>query len=62
MGFSDMKHVMGFGVGKLDPDIMHENLCKCHLELFDAYLKRSKAHPDLKSNDTMTVTEFEPDM
>lgn len=62
IGFSDMKHMMGFGVGKLDPDAMHENLCRCHLEMFEAYLKKTKARPELKSNDTVTVTEFEPDM
>ena len=62
IGFSDMKHVMGLGVGKLDPDAMHENLCKCHLEMFDAYLKGTKNKPELECNDTVTVTEFEPDM
>ena len=62
IGFSDMKHVMGLGVGKLASDAMHENLCKCHLEMFDAYLKGLKNKPDLKSNEIVTVTEFGPDM
>ena len=64
VGFSDMKHRIKIGamVGKLDADGMHENLCKCHLELFDTYLKKAKDHPDIRSNDTITVTEFAPDM
>ncbi len=64
VGFSDMKHQMNIGsmVGKLDADAMHENLCKCHLELFDTYLKGIKDKPEIRSNDVITVTEFAPDM
>ncbi len=64
VGFSDMKHRIGFGsmVGRLDADIMHKNLCRCHLELFDAYLKKTKKRPDIQSNDAITVTVYEPDM
>ncbi len=63
-GFSDIKHLipMKMMVGKLEPDVMHENVCRCHLEFFDAYLKKTKAAPELKSNDTVTVSVFEPDM
>ena len=64
VGFSDMKHRIRFAsmTGKLAPDVMHENLCKCHLEFFDAYLKRVKGEPDIKSSDVITVTRFESDM
>ncbi len=62
VGFSDMKHRMRFGVGRLEADSMHENLCRCHLELFDAFLKRTKEKPDIRSNDAIAVTEFAPDM
>ena len=48
--------------GKLDPDLFHENLCKCHLEFFDAFLKGMKAAPALESNGVMTVRVYEPDM
>ncbi len=64
IGFSDMKHRIRFGsmVGRLDADSMHDNLCRCHLELFDAFLKKTKETPDLQSNDVITVTAFPPDM
>ena len=64
IGFSDAKHLIpfGFAVGKLDPDEMHKNLCRCHLEFFDAYLKRIKETPDLESDDVITVSVCEPDM
>ena len=64
VGFSDMKHRIrpGWMVGRLDADAMHENLCKCHLELFDAYLKRTKDRPALAGNDAITVTEYAPDL
>lgn len=64
IGFADAKHMipMKSMVGKLDPDVMHANLCKCHLEFFDAYLKRLKETPELNSNDVVTVSVYEPDM
>ena len=64
MGFSDAKHMipMKSAVGKLDPDIAHEMVCKCHLEFFDAYLKGIKEKPELEDNDVIKVTVFEPDM
>ena len=64
MGFSDMKHMLkpGLTSGKLDPDLMHENLCRCHLEIFDTYLKGLKDEPDLKTNDVISVTKYEADM
>ena len=64
IGFSDMKHMMnpGLTAGKLDPDLMHENLCRCHLEMFDTYLKGIKNEPELISNDVITVTKYEADM
>ena len=63
VGFSDMKHRLRFAsmAGKLPPDVMHENLCKCHLEFFDAYLKEVKREPDIRSNGVITVTKFEAD-
>lgn len=64
MGFSDMKYTIPISAvgGKLDPDLLHENLCKCHLEFFDAYLKGVKEAPDFKNNDAVTFTEYAPDM
>ena len=56
-GFSDMKHampkVMSGLTGKLDADLMHENLCRCHTEFFNVHLKHTKDTPDIKSNDVI---------
>lgn len=64
VGFSDMKHAIsiGFMVGKLPADDMHENICRCHREFFDTYLKKIKASPELKTNDVMRYAVYEPDM
>ena len=64
MGFSDMKYMISMksSVGKLGADEMHENLCKCHLEFFDAWLKKAKPRLELASNDVVTVTEYAPDI
>ena len=70
--FKDMRHI-GFGdskftmpiksvVGKLDANLFHENICKCHLEFFDAYLKGIKSEPDFKNNGTVTFSVFPPDI
>lgn len=63
IGFSDMKYMIPIKsmIGKLDADLMHDNICKAHLEFFDAYLKKSKNF-ELRSNDVISVTTFEPDM
>ena len=57
VGFSDMKHAipkfMSAVAGKLDADLMHENLCKCHLEFFNVHLKKDYGTVDLKSNDVI---------
>ena len=64
MGFSDMKFAMkpGYTMGRLDPDKMHVNLCGCMLEMFDAFLKGTKSEPDIKSNNVITVTKYDPDI
>lgn len=64
IGFADAKHMISIksAVGKLDADVMHENLCKCHLEFFDAYLKKLKDEPELKSNDTVRISVYKADM
>ncbi len=64
LGFSDMKYAVPIKsvVGKLSPDVLHENLCKCHLEFFDAYLKGTIDHPSLTSNDAVTIEECPPDI
>ena len=64
MGFADAKHQipMKSVVGRLDPDVMHEHLCRCHLVFFDAYLKGTGEAPDLRSDDTVTVSVIPPDM
>ena len=63
VGFSDIKHFMkiGFLVGKEDADLAHENVCRCHLEFLDAYLKKTKFKPELKTNNVMTIREYAPD-
>ena len=59
VGFSDMKHAIPksmagmVGVGKLDADLMHENLCKCHVEFFNAHLKEDSGTVEVKSNDVI---------
>lgn len=64
IGFADSKYTMPMKsvVGKLEPDLMHKNLCKCHLEFFDAYLKKSKTSPELVTNDIIKVKEYSPDL
>ena len=63
-GFADAKYLMPMksATGRLAPDLLHENLCACHLAFFDAYLKREREIPDIRSNDVITVTVREPDM
>ena len=65
IGFADViKYILPIKllVGKLDADVLHENLCKCHLEFFDTYLKKLKDTPELKSNDDVKVSVYEADM
>ncbi|MBO4533690.1 MAG: hypothetical protein IKX70_00330 [Treponema sp.] len=61
IGFADSKFriPMKSAVGKLDADVMHENLCKCHLEFFDAFLKGRKAEPELNNNEAISVFKYE---
>lgn len=62
--FSDMKHMMKPSAisGKLDPDFMHENLCKLHIEFFDTYLKKVKERPELTSCGMISINEYQPDI
>ena len=62
VGFSDAKYLIPFGTGRLSPDDLHSRLCRCHLEFFDAYLKGVKETPELKSDEVITVSVYEPDM
>ncbi len=64
IGFADSKFTMPIKsvVGKLDANLFHENICKCHLEFFDAYLKGIKSEPDFKNNGTVTFSVFPPDI
>ena len=64
IGFSDMKHMIPINaiVGKIDPDLAHEYVCKTHLDLFDTYLKKTKDHVELKSCEYISVKEYEPDI
>ena len=63
LGFTDMKHMMPlpFLVGKLDANVMHENVCRLHLELFDTYVKRTKDRPRMVGSEGVAVTEYPPD-
>lgn len=60
IGFTDMKFKipMKSMAGKLPAELMHENLCRCHLEFFDTYLKKLKQEPEIRSNDVITVETF----
>ena len=62
IGFADSKYTMPMKsvVGKLPPAVLHENLCKCHLEFFDAYLKKIKSAPELPDNEAIVSSVFEP--
>ena len=64
LGFTDMKHMMNLKLmtGKLDADVMHENVCKLHLEMFDTYLKKAKDRPAFVSSEAVTITEHPPDV
>ena len=64
IGFSDMKFFVPLKamVGKLNPNQLHENLCKCHTEFFNTYLKKEKQFFDVESNEVVSITKFEPDM
>ena len=64
IAFSDMKHLIPSKmiVGGLDPDLAHEYVCKIHLELFDSYLKKTKAHPELTGCEQITIKEYQPDI
>ncbi|MBO4902108.1 MAG: hypothetical protein J5518_04890 [Lachnospiraceae bacterium] len=62
LGFSDMKHMVPIKalVGKLDADILHENVCRLHLYLFDTCLKKmDRPMPDGSEN--VTITVYRPD-
>ena len=50
-GFSDMKFLLPAKsmVGNLPAEVLHQNLCRCHLELFDAFLKRKKLRQSLRA-------------
>ncbi len=63
IGFSDMKYAVNPKslVGKLDDDLAHKYTCKSFLEFFDCWLKKTKAAPELNSDDVITVSVFEPD-
>ena len=62
--FSDMKHMMkpSFISGKMDPDYMHTNVCKLHLELFDSYLKETKDRPEFENKEDIVFKVYEPDV
>lgn len=64
LGFSDMKHLIPVKaiVGALDADVMHENICKLHLELFDTYLKKNKDHPEVQGNEFIQINQYQSDV
>ncbi len=63
VGFSDMKHAMpkfmSGMAGRLDADLMHEKLCRCHLAFFDAHLKELSGTVDVKSDDVIRFQIFD---
>ena len=63
IGFSDMKHTIPkIFTGGLDADLMHESVCKLHLEFFDTYMRKTKDRPEFTNNEAVTFTEYEPDV
>ncbi len=64
MGFADAKYLIPIRsvVGKLDPDVLHESLCSCHLAFFDAYLKGMSESPEFRTGNAVTVSVFPPDL
>ena len=62
LGFTDMKHMIPVKalVGALDADVMHENVCRLHLNLFDSCLKK-KDLPSPESSEGVTGTAYPPD-
>ena len=60
IGFSDMKHMIPIKafVGGMDPDVLHQNVCKIHLEMFDTYLKKSKDCPNITDAKGITVKKY----
>ena len=60
MAFSDLKQAIPINLiaGKMDPDYMHENLCKIHLEFFDTFLKHKKEKPEFTETDQITLDCF----
>ena len=62
IGFSDAKYMIPLKsmVGKLSPDVAHDEICKIHLEFFDTYLKKMKNRPSFADNDEVTFTEYAP--
>lgn len=44
IAFADVKFFMQNPIitGKIPADVMHENLCKCHIDFFDKYLKKKE--------------------
>lgn len=64
MGFSDLKHAVNVKmlVGKLDADVVHDTVCKCHLELFDTYIKKTKEKPVIEGDESVSVKEYAPDL
>ena len=64
MGFADARYMIPMKpvMGRQDPDVLHENLCRCHLAFFDAYLKGQRELPDFGNNDAVKVSVFPPDI
>ena len=64
MGFADAKYLIPIrsSVGRLDADVLHENLCECHLAFFDAYLKGLRDAPEFRCGDAVTISEYTPDI
>ena len=60
IAFSDMKFNIPIKamVGKLEPVLMHDNLCNVHSAFFDTYLKHLNEDPDINDNDVITVEKY----
>lgn len=64
LGFSDMKYKIPIAsmVGRMEPDVMHANLCEVHLRFFDTFLRDGKKELHLEESGGIRVARFEPDL
>lgn len=60
IGFADCKFYVPAAAmtGKIPGDVMHENLCMCHLKFLDKYLKGKDGEIDIKDSEYLKFEVF----